>query len=190
MRFITRSDPVRILGLVVLAIALVLAIAWTIPNAFSQPQWQLAKDGAPAGLMAQVIQENIQPGAPVDSGQMKVWKVEQVNQSVPLYLLDTRVANAAEQPQGNPLCGVQGCLFLAYIPAGSGHYQRVLSIYLNPHLPPQTTLLAPEEDSLAVGLPCLMVKQLEHHKIRTTRFCFNGSIYEIIDTQIFPKVYE
>ena len=192
MRFITRSDPIRVLVLLSVLVVLVLAIAFFLPktNASSQPQWQLAKDNASAGLMAQVIQENIQPGTPVDAGQMKVWKVQQSDQNVPLYLIDTRVTNAAEHPQDNPLCGMQGCLFLAYIPAGSGHYQRVLSIYLNPHLPPQTTLLAAEEDSLEVGLPCLIVKQLENHKIRTIQFCFNGSIYEIIDTQLLPEVYE
>jgi hypothetical protein len=192
MRFIVRSDPIRILVVLILVLVLGLVIAWAIPspNATSQPQWQLAKDAAPAGLMAQVIQENLQPGTAIDTGQMKIWQIQQANQNVPLYLIDTRVANAAEHPQDNPLCGVQGCLFLAYISAGSGHYQRVLSIYLNPHLPPQTTLLQPSAYSSESGLPCLMVNQLEHHKIRTTQFCFNGSIYEIIDTQLLPKVYE
>ena len=192
MIFIARSDPIRVLVLLPVVVVLVLAIAFFLPktNASSQPQWQLAKAAAPTGLMAQVIQDNIQPGTPVDIGQMKVWKVQQSDQNVPLYLIDTRAVNAAEHPQGNPLCGVQGCLFLAYIPAGSGHYQQVLSIYLNPHLPPQTILLQPATYSSASGLPCLMVNQLEHHKIRTTQLCFNGSIYEIIDTQILPKVYE
>ncbi len=189
MRFIARSDPIRIFSLLIVVMGLVLAIAWAIPKATSQPQWQLAKDAAPVELMAQVIQENLQPGTPVDTGQMKIWRVQQVNQNVPLYLIDTRVANAAEQPQGNLLCGVQGCLFLAYIPAGSGHYQRVLSLYLNPHLPPKIVLLQPTA-ALQAELPCLMVSQLEQPKIRTTQFCFNGSIYEIVETQLLPEVYE
>jgi hypothetical protein len=193
MRFMVRSDPIRILVVLMVALVFVLAIAFFLlsPNASSQPQWQLAKAAAPEGLMAQIVHENIQPGIPVDSEQMKIWRIQQANQNVPLYLIDTRVANAAEQPQGNPLCGMQGCRFLAYIPAGSGRYQRVLSLYLNPHLPPKITLLELEKySSLATGLPCLIVNQLEHHKIRTAKFCFNGSIYEMMDTQIFPKVYE
>jgi hypothetical protein len=192
MRFIARSDPIVIVSLLVPAFGLISAIAFLLPSpqATSQPQWQLAKDAAPVELMAQVLQENLQPGTTLDAGQMKVWKVQQADQNVPLYLIDSRVANAAEQPQGNPLCGAQGCLFLAYIPAEKGHYQRVLHLYLNPHLPPKTTLLQPAEYSLEAGLPCLVVNQLEHHKIRRMQFCFNGNNYEIIDTQLFPKVYE
>jgi hypothetical protein len=192
MRFIARSDPIVIVSLLVPVFGLMSAIALFLPRPqdTSQPQWRLAKDAAPGGLMAQVIQDNIQPGTTLDAGQMKVWKVQQPSQDVPLYLIDSRVANAAEQPQGNPLCGAQGCLFLAYIPAEKGHYQRVLNLYLNPHLPPKVTLLQPEAATLTVGLPCLVVKQLEHHKIRILHFCFNGSSYEIIDDQILPQVYE
>jgi hypothetical protein len=191
MRYIARSDPIRAIGLLILAIAIVVAIALSLhsSNATGQSPWRLAKEGAPTGLMEQVIQENIQPGTPVEAGQMKVWTIQQPHQASPLYLIDTRVANAAEHPQDNPLCGAQGCVFLAYIPAEKGHYQRALSIYLNPHLPPKMTLLQPTAE-LKARLPCLVARQLEQQKIRVTQFCFNGSTYEIVETQRLPEVYE
>jgi hypothetical protein len=191
MRYIARSDPIRAIGLLILAIAIVLAIALSLhsSNATGQSPWRLAKEGAPAGLMAQVIQENIQPGTTVEAEQMKVWTIQQPHQTIPLYLIDTRVANAVEHPQENLLCGAQGCVFLAYIPAEEGHYQRILSLYLNPHLPPKMTLLQPTAE-LKAGLPCLVARQLEQQKIRITQFCFNGSTYEIVETQLLPEVYE
>jgi hypothetical protein len=191
MRYIARSDPIRAIGLLILAIAVILAIALSLhsSNATGIDPWRLAKEGAPTGLMAQVIQDNIQPETTVEAEQMKVWTIQQPHQTIPLYLIDTRVANAAEHPQDNPLCGAQGCVFLAYIPIGQNRYQRILSIYLNPHLPPKMTLLQPTAE-LKAGLPCLVARQLEQQKIRITQFCFNSGTYEIVETQRLPEVYE
>ncbi len=191
MRFITRSDPIPwwALSLGMGALAFAIALSLRSRNAAGQSQWQLAKDAAPKGLLEQVVQENIQLGTEINAGQMKLWTIHQPHQNMPLYLIDTRVANAAEQPQANPLCGAQGCVFLAYISAANGHYQSVLKFYLNPHLPPQIPLLQPTAE-LKAGLPCLIANQLEQQKIRTTQFCFNGSTYEIVETQLRPEVYE
>jgi hypothetical protein len=191
MRYIARSDPIRAIGLLILAISIVVAIALSLrsSNAAGQLQWRLAKEVAPGGLMEQVIQENIQSGTEINAGQMKIWTIRQPHQTIPLYLIDTRIANAAEHPQDNLLCGAQGCVFLAYISIGQNRYQRILNIYLNPHLPPKITLLQTTAE-LKAGLPCLVARQLEQQKIRITQFCFNGSTYEIVETQRLPEVYE
>ncbi len=159
-----------------------LPVIFRFPRSAAQGQWQPASQVLSAELQLQIRKENLQPGTPVDIGQMRVLIVQRSPQ--PFYLIDTRVADAAKGPDVNPLCGADDCLFLGY-----RANQRVLNIYLNPKLPPNVTLIQPIDQSQA-GLPCLRINQLEQQKLHRTKLCFNGNTYEIMETQILPEVYE
>ena len=186
-----RQPLIKFALLPLLAIALLLTLRATVfgSDTVAVSPWQLANQVAPTGLMAQVGRENLQPGAAIDLGRMKVWKLQQSQQPQPLYLIDTRIMNEAAQPNANPLCGALGCAFLGYLPTHGNQYQRVLNLYLNPLLPPDVPLLQPMP-KLQSGLPCLLVHQLEHQQLRLFKLCWNGRIYEVVDSSLLPKVYE
>ncbi len=187
MRRLTSRLKLRLLFL--MSILLTLAIVFTLnQHAFSQDQWRFAKDIAPPGLVDQIVQENFQSSSPVEAGNMKVWKIQQPQQREPLYLIDTRVTHDSKQARANPLCGQQDCLFLGYVPKRD-RYQRILNLYLNPHLPPKMALWRSLSE-LNNGLPCLVAQQLVQEKIQAFKLCFNGQVYEITETQRLPKRYE
>ena len=102
---------VRLIALVSLVLASTIAV-FAMRSASLESSWQEASRSVPPGLMQQIIQENFNSDFAGDSGQMKIWKISQSGQSKPLFLIDTRTANAATQPQDNPLCGALGCQFL------------------------------------------------------------------------------
>ena len=79
--------------------------------------------------------------------------------------------------------------FLGYISAGKNQYHRVFAAYLKPQLPPKVSLIAPTE-TIQNGLPTLKVNQLEGRQIRQLMFAFNGADYNVVNTQLLPKVYE
>jgi hypothetical protein len=164
---------------------LILSSIILIPGVFllyrgqAQTQWQLVAEALPIDFQQQILKENIQPNTKVDIGQMQVLQIGQ------LYLIDTRLRQTAKELQPNPLCGAENCLFLGY----NLKRQRVLSIYLNPKLPPKVPLIQPIDESRE-GLPCLRINQLEQHKLRTAKLCFTGTTYETIETQLLPEVYE
>ena len=148
--------------------------------------WNFAAQSSPSGLMTQVRAEHLSPDAAVDTGQMKVWKIQQSGQTQPLYLIDSRVANAASST--NPLCGASGCAFFGYL-ATASNYQQVLNIYLDPRLPPHVALID-ATDELQSGLPVLKVNQLEGDRIQQLTLTFDGTQYQVTDTQLSPQRYE
>ena len=180
MRFFT------IVGLIIGAIVMLGVIN---QSASVELGWREAARSAPPGLMQQVIQENLSSNFKGDSGRMKIWQIRRSGQSKPLFLIDSRIANEADQPTENPLCGTSGCQFFGYVSTQNNHYQRVLVAYFNPRLPPKISLFD-IADKLQNGLPVLTVNQLENKQIRQFIFAFNGKSYDLIETQLLPKVYE
>jgi hypothetical protein len=144
----------------------------------AQGNWQPASQVLSIDFQQQILRENLQPGTPIDIGQMKVLTVGR------LRLIDTRIGHPTKAAAANPLCGAESCLFLGY-----RNYQRVLNIYLNPNLPPKISLIQPIDEQRE-NLPCLLINQLEQQKIHTAKLCFNGTAYETVETQILPEVYE
>jgi hypothetical protein len=148
--------------------------------------WSYAAQSAPSELMTQVRAEHLSPDAAVDTGRMKVWKIQQSGQTQPLYLIDSRVADAANST--NPLCGASGCAFFGYLVTAS-NYQQVLNIYLDPRLPPHIALIE-VINTLQSGLPVLKVNQLEGDRIQQLTLTFDGTQYQVTDTQLSPQRYE
>ena len=148
--------------------------------------WSYAAQSAPTELMTQIHREHFSPDAAVDTGRMKVWKIQQSGQIQPLYLIDSRVANSAGST--NPLCGASGCAFFGYLTTANG-YQQVLDIYLDPRLPPHMPLIE-LGDELQAGFPILKVNQLEGDRIRQLTLAFNEQKYDITETKLFPQRYE
>lgn len=157
-----------------------------IKSAAGEMGWQTAAQSAPPGLMQQIIQENFKLGFAGNTAPMKVWKIMRSVQAKPLFLIDTRTG---KQAHANPLCGALGCQFLGYIPVGNNHYQRVLTAYFKPQLPPHIALIEPTP-SIHNGLPTLKINQLEGKQIRQLTFAFNGKVYSTVESQLLPKVYE
>jgi hypothetical protein len=147
--------------------------------------WQHASEAAPPGLMEQVVRENISPNAQVNSGQMKIWKIQRSGQPAPMYLIDSRVASSATT---SPLCGASGCAFFGYVRQGEG-YRRVFASYLDPRLPPNIPLFELVNHS-SNGLPVLKINQLEGNQSQQLTLTFNGQMYEVTETQLLPQRYE
>ena len=148
--------------------------------------WSYAARSAPSELMTQIRREHLSSDATVDTGRMKVWKIQKSGQTQPLYLIDSRVAGAASYT--NPLCGASGCAFFGYLATTNG-YQSVLSIYLDPRLPPHVTLIDTTNEPKS-GLPVLKVNQLEGDRVQQLTLTFDGKQYQVTDTQLSPQRYE
>lgn len=141
----------------------------------SPPKWHQASDVAPRGLMQQVVKENFsQPTSKVNFQAMGVMKIP--GQEQPLYIID---------PRSNSLCGAAGCAYFGYVPHSNG-YRRVLSIYLNPNLPPQTPLITTASKT-AFGLPCLNFSQLNQNQVEVVQWCYNGKEYNFVSSNFTPK---
>ena len=175
-------------GLVIVCVLSVIGFYTALSQSSDANGWQRGSDAAPAGLMQQVIQENIAPDFQVDSGRMRVWRIQQSGQPDPLYLIDSRVASAAESASANPLCGASGCAFFGYIQQGDRH-QRVFADYLDPRLPPNIPLFEVPH-KLQNRLPVLIVNQMENNQIRQLTLSFNDREYEVTETQLLPQRYE
>ncbi len=184
-----RSRRARRFTIVGLLIGAIVWLGVMNQSASVELGWREASRSAPSGLMQQVVQENLSSEFKGDSGRMKIWRIQRSGQSKPLFLVDSRIANEAEQPTTNPLCGASGCQFFGYIPAQNNRYQRVLAAYFNPRLPPKISLFD-VTDKLQNGLPVLTVNQLEKRQIRQLIFAFKETSYELIETQLLPDIYE
>ena len=79
-------------------------------------------------------------------------------------------------------CGKLGCLYVVYLSKGESSYQRVLSLYLQPNLPPKHSLISisSESNTSASLLPCLEVKQVEQDALHNLTYCFDGRAYQPI----------
>jgi len=169
---------------------LVGAIAvFAMKSASVETGWQEAARSAPPGLMQQVVKENLSSDFAGDTGRMRVWRVFQTGQSKPLFLVDTRSKNEANQPHQNPLCGALGCKFLGYVSTAKDQYQQVLANYLKPQLPPEVPLIEPTP-TIRSGLPILKINQIEGRQVKQSVLAFDGKGYEVVETQLLPKVYE
>jgi hypothetical protein len=151
--------------------------------------WNQAAHSAPAGLMAQVVAEHLNPNLPVDPGRMKILNLQLPGQSQPLYLIDSRIANLAEHAHANPLCGASRCAFFGYIPANGEGFQEVWNTYLNFNLPPEVSLFE-SFDELRNGFPVLKTNQMQGNWIEQSHWSFNDQEYEITKTLLTPKTYE
>lgn len=185
MRLRLRFRLIGLVGLILISTIAVLAMK----SASVETGWQEAARSAPPGLMQQVVQENLSAGFTGDTGQMKVWRILQSGQSKPLFLIDTRSTNEATHPGENPLCGALGCQFFGYLSTAKDRYQRVLSEYFKPQLPPKVSLIEPSQ-TVQNGLPILKINQLEGKQVKQMIFAFNGKTYDVVETHLLPKVYE
>lgn len=150
--------------------------------------WNQAAQSAPPELMAQVVAEHLNPNMPVDPGRMKILSLQLPGQSQPLYLIDSRIANLAEYPHANPLCGASGCAFFGYVKDGE-EFREVWTAYLNVNLPPEV-LLFESPDELRNGFPVLKTNQMQGDRIEQSHWSFNGQEYEITKTLLTPQTYE
>lgn len=174
----------RWMKVILLSLLLILVGVGVVRSSAPQPIWQLASNVAPKALLTQVMQDNVNPKIPFDPGQMRVLKWQQRGQPQPLYLIETRLAEAAEQP----LCGAAGCAFFAYRPDPQG-FEQVWSAYLDPHLPPNRALLEPTGD-LAQGLPVLSVNQLVETGLQHLTLNFDGQTYTTAKLDYLPLNHE
>ncbi|MGG6269005.1 hypothetical protein ACQ4M3_30735 [Leptolyngbya sp. AN03gr2] len=178
----------RFIAIVSLILASTIAIL-AMKSASVETGWQEAARSAPPGLMQQVIRENLSSDFTGDAGRMKVWRIVQSGQSKPLFLVDTRSMNEASHPHENPLCGAMGCKFLGYVSTTKDRYQQVFANYLKPQLPPKVPLIEPTP-KIQSGLPTLKINQLEGRQVKQSVLAFNGKEYEVVETQLLPKMYE
>jgi hypothetical protein len=178
-----RILSIKRVGAIALGI-LALIILVTRPQPTQTPGWQTG-DTAPTSLIEQIISENIYPGKAFDSSHLRIWKIKQSGQHEPLYLINTQVPKIIEDSR---LCGSLGCAILGYQPA-TRHYQQVLNVYLNPHLPLEIPFIE-LSDSIQNGLPVLLVNQMHGHHLQQITLTFNGHQYEATETTLFPKRYE
>lgn len=150
--------------------------------------WQRAAEIAPSRLMEQVRTEHLGTEATVDLGRMKIWKIWRSAQSHPLYLIDSRIADAARYPQANLFCGQSGCAFWGYISVNH-RYQQVLASYFNPRLPPDIPLFS-LTGNLQNGLPMLQVNQLEDDRLWQYTLTFSGKTYDITEANLISETHE
>lgn len=150
--------------------------------------WNQAAQSDPAGLMAQVVADHLNPNALVDPGRMKILSLQLPGQSQPLYLIDSRIANLARYPHANPLCGASGCAFFGYVKDEEG-FREVWMTYLNVNLPPEVSLFE-SPDELRNGFPVLKTNQMQGDRIEQLHWSFNGQEYEITKTLLTPQTYE
>ena len=168
--------------IVIFLISLATLILLGRRQVFANDEWTYGSQGAPSGLMEQVVAENFnQDGFPVDPGRLRFRKIQQPGQPQPLYLIDSQVTDLS-RPRANPLCGAAGCAFFGYLPTDSG-YQKVLDIYLQPFVPEGMPLIEATED-LVGGVPCLVfTQQIGPTTLEKVRWCYDGEEYNFSDSQ-------
>lgn len=83
------------------------------------------------------------------------------------------------------LCGRWGCLYAGYLDRGQGRYSRVLSVYLQPDLPPGKQLISVSSWDATTNnssLPCLDFQQTRSNRtLQNLTYCFNGSSYQPVE---------
>ncbi|MEM9088684.1 MAG: hypothetical protein AAGC93_08060 [Cyanobacteria bacterium P01_F01_bin.53] len=145
--------------------------------------WQPATEVAPPGLMTKIAADNLAPEFEGELGHMKIMRPWQPGQTTPIYLIDSRIADLSTQ--NNPLCGALGCAFFGYVPLEDEGFQSVLSLYLDPHLPPEISLIE-TGDTLQNNMPALIIHQLEDEQLLRMRLGLNDGRYEVVEAQYLP----
>ncbi|MEO1396079.1 MAG: hypothetical protein AAFV90_24540 [Cyanobacteria bacterium J06634_5] len=172
-------------GIVASSVAILLPLIIGVYQVWPRPEnspWQPAADVAPPGLMMQIAADNLTSGFETQLDQMKMMRPWQPGQRKALYLIDSRTANLSTQD--NPLCGALGCAFFGYVPTDE-EFQNVLSLYLDPHLPPDIPLIE-TSDRLQNNMPELIIHQLEGDQLMRLRMVLNTEQYEVVETQYLP----
>lgn len=175
-------------GLIAVSLALAVPLIAGVYRGWSRASnsWQPAHATGLDGLIQQVSEEQINPDFDVQTGNMRVLEISLPRQRESLYLIDSQqTTDAAER---EPLCGALGCAFFGYVTSESG-YQNVLSLYLDPHLPPDIPLIEVGE-VLQADMPELIVNQLEGTRILQMRMTLNDERYEVIEVKYLAQAYE
>ncbi|MEO0519224.1 MAG: hypothetical protein AAF171_18190 [Cyanobacteria bacterium P01_A01_bin.116] len=170
-----------IAGGVAIALPLIIGVYQVWPRSESS-DWQPLANAAPPGLLMQIGEEHLSSGFDEQLGQMKMMQPWQSGQMRALYLIDSRAADLSTGD--NPLCGAIGCAFFAYVPTEEG-FQNVLNLYLDPHLPPDISLIETSE-ILHNDMPELIIHQLEGDQLIQIHLVLNNEQYEVIETQYLP----
>ncbi|MEN8446357.1 MAG: hypothetical protein ABG776_15255 [Cyanobacteria bacterium J06555_13] len=169
-------------GLLAAGVAIALPFIIGVYQVWPRPEisaWQPAAEVAPPGLMMQIATDNLTSGFETQLGQMTMMRPWQPGQLKALYLIDSRTADLSTQD--NPLCGALGCAFFGYVPTDE-EFQSVLSLYLDPHLPPDIPLIE-TSDRLQNNMPELIIHQLEGEQLMRMRMVLNTEQYEVVETQ-------
>ncbi|MEL6491571.1 MAG: hypothetical protein ABG776_08380 [Cyanobacteria bacterium J06555_13] len=168
---------------IALSLPLIVGVYQVWPRA-ENSAWQSVASVAPPGLMMQIARDNLAPGFDEQVGQMKMMRPWQSGQVKALYLIDSRTADLSTQE--NSLCGALGCAFFGYVPTDAGEqnesFQSVLSLYLDPSLPPEIPLIE-VTNTLFNDMPELVIHQLEDDQLIQMRLVLSNEQYEVVETQ-------
>ena len=168
---------------IALSLPLIVGVYQVWPRA-ENSAWQPLASVAPSGLMMQIARDNLTSGFDEQVGQMKMMRPWQPGQVKALYLIDSRTADLSTQE--NPLCGALGCAFFGYVPTDNGEqngsFQSVLSLYLDPSLPPEIPLIE-VTNTLFNDMPELVIHQLEDDQLIQMRLVLSNEQYEVVETQ-------
>lgn len=137
-----------------------------------QPGWSFIPNGAPPELTRHLARSVSSTDFPVDVRRMRVLKVDSRNQTVPLYLIDTRIS---QNTAVDPSCGSAGCTFLGFVPSNVG-FRKIMGVFLNWN---ENSVVLP--GSLANGLPCLDLREKEKGTTQTVQWCYDGKEYQPVD---------
>lgn len=172
-------------GAIAASLAIALPLIVGIYKAWPRPEssaWQPLAEVAPPSLMMHIGEAHLTSGFDEQLGQMHVMQPWQPGQSTALYIIDSRAADLSTSE--NPLCGALGCAFFAYVPTERG-FQNVLDLYLDPHLPPEISLIE-IGDTLDHDMPTLIIHQLDGDKLMQMHLVLNNDQYEIVETHYLP----
>ncbi|OYE00766.1 hypothetical protein [Nostoc sp. 'Peltigera membranacea cyanobiont' 232] len=137
--------------------------------------WNKAANVLPATVVEQVIVENTELNAKVSAKNILAWSVEGKDGRLAVFNLNTP-----------DVCGALGCLYTGYWLRKDRPITQVFLSYLNPNLPPGKHLLEVGENR-GQALPCIKVLQTEQEQLRQLNFCFNGTGYQLADSQLFTN---
>lgn len=137
--------------------------------------WNKAANVVPATVVEQVIVENTELNSKVSAKNILAWSVEGKDGRFAVFNLNTP-----------DVCGALGCLYTGYWLRKDKPITQVFLSYLNPNLPPGKHLLSVGENR-GQALPCIKVLQTEQEQLRQLNFCFNGTGYQLADSQLFTN---
>lgn len=137
--------------------------------------WNKATNFVPTSVIEQVIAENTELNAKASAKNILVWSVEGKDGRLAVFNFNTP-----------DVCGALGCLYTGYWLRKDKPITQVFLSYLNPNLPPDKHLLSVGENR-GQALPCIKVLQTEQEQLRQLNFCFNGTGYQLADSQLFTR---